>query len=315
MGRRILRPKGKLLLIGGAEDKQGHPDPEISDMNRAFQPLEILSQLVPEEGSMKITEIITTASAEPDRVEETYRKAFANVNFHNVQFIHIANHTEADNPEFVERIRNAYAVFFSGGDQFRLATILGDSLVVEAIQERYWGDSTFILAGTSAGAMAISELMIYEGIKNEAMLAGAVTMSSGLRFISGCIIDTHFVKRGRFERLAQSLVMNPTCIGIGIGENTALLIREGNKAECRGSGMVTIIDGKNIGHTNVAYAEKNVPLSVEGLIVHILSPGSRFLLTERRFVPSVKDKRMERATMAKSDGRNKRIQPLKSRKK
>ena len=308
MSRKILRPKGRLLIIGGAEDKIGHPDPEISDENRDFQPLEILSQLVPVEGGKKITEIITTASGVPDEVEISYREAFAHMDFHNVQFLHIANNVEADNPEFVERIRNAYAVFFSGGDQFRLATILGDSAVVEAIQERYWGDKEFILAGTSAGAMALSELMIYEAGRNEAMIAGAVRMSSGLRFITGCIIDTHFVKRGRFERLAHSIIMNPSCIGIGIGENTALLIKDGNKAECKGSGMVTIIDGKNTGHSNVAYAANNIPLSVEGLTVHILSRGTKFLLRERKFVPSAKDLRTEssrRAQLSKNNGTNK----------
>jgi cyanophycinase len=147
--------------------------------------------------------------------------------------------------------------------------------------------------------MAASELMIYEGAQHEAMLQGSVRMSSGLRFISGCIIDTHFIKRGRFERLAQSLVMNPTCIGIGLGEDTALLIKEGNKAECKGSGMVIIIDGKDIGHTNVAYAEENIPLSIEGLRVHILSRGTKFLLHERQFVPSDEDLELEREAMAK----------------
>jgi len=305
MALRILKPKGKLLIIGGAEDKVGHPDPEISDENRDFQPLEILSELVPTEGDRKVTEIITTASSVPDEVETSYREAFANMGFHNVQFLHIGNRPEADNPVYVERIKEAYAVFFSGGDQFRLATILGDSAVVEAIQERYWSDKEFILAGTSAGAMALSELMIYEAGHNEAMIAGSVRMSSGLRFISGCIIDTHFVKRGRFERLAQSLIMNPTCIGIGIGENTALLVKGGDRAECKGSGMVTIIDGKNIGHTNVAYAEKNIPLSVEGLTVHILSRGTVFMLRDRKFVPSRRDMRLEQAAKAnsKTDGR------------
>lgn len=293
-------PKGRLLIIGGAENKAGHQDSEISDRNRNFQPLEILSELVPKGGAKKITEIITTASSVPDEVEKTYREAFANMDFHNVQFLHIGNNEQANNPEYVKRIEEAYAVFFSGGDQFRLGTILGASDVVEAIQKRYEDDPDFILAGTSAGAMAASELMIYEGAQHEAMLQGSVRMSSGLRFITGCIIDTHFIKRGRFERLAQSLVMNPTCIGIGLGEDTALLIKEGNKAECKGSGMVIIIDGKDIGHTNVSYAEEDIPLSIEGLKVHILSRGSKFLLQERKFIPSDEDMELEREAMTKN---------------
>lgn len=291
-------PKGKLLIIGGAEDKSNTQDVEIIDKNRNFKPLEILSELIPDQSNKRI-EIITTASSEPDEIAKMYREAFDKVGFSNVHFIHIYNNIEANDPVFVKRVQNAHTVFFSGGDQFRLATILGNTDVLDAIRERYYNDRTFIVAGTSAGAMAAASLMIYEGETNEALLSGDMKISSGMGFISGCIIDTHFVKRGRFGRLSHAIVMNPTCIGIGIGEDTALIITKGNRAECRGSGMVIIIDGANIGHTNIAYAEEGYPLNIENLTVHILSHGTNFLLKERKFIPSRGDMQKLRKTMSK----------------
>lgn len=291
-------PKGKLLVIGGAEDKESTQDLEIIGKNRSFKPLEILKELIPDrDQKLKTIEIITTASSHPGDIAKMYREAFKNVGFDHINFIDMGNNNDANNPEFVKRINKAHAVFFSGGDQFRLATILGNSDVLHAIHARYSEDKDFTVAGTSAGAMAAAKLMIYYGETNEALLSGEVKISSGLGFIDDCIIDTHFIKRGRFGRLSHAIVMNPNCIGIGIGEDTALIIKDGNHAECRGSGMVIIIDGKEIGHTNIAYAEENFPLNIENLKVHILSTGTKFLLKERKFIPSREDMEREKSAM------------------
>jgi cyanophycinase len=293
-------PKGKLLVIGGAEDKEGTQDLEIIGKNRNFKPLEILKELIPEHDQKnKTIEIVTTASSQPVEVERMYREAFKNVGFDKISFMDMGNNTDANNPELVKRVQKAHAVFFSGGDQFRLATILGNTDVLNAVRERYLTDKDFTVAGTSAGAMAAAKLMIYFGETNEALLGGDVKISSGLGFIDDCIIDTHFIKRGRFGRLSHAIVMNPNCIGIGIGEDTALIIQNGNHAECRGSGMVIIIDGKDIGHTNIAYADEDYPLNIEGLKVHILSNGTKFLLKERQFIPSAEDMQKERSAMRK----------------
>lgn len=307
-------PKGKLLLIGGAEDKNRTQDLEIIDKNRNFKPLEILSELIPDHGNRGI-EIITTASSQPDEVAKMYTEAFDGVGFTNVHFIHIVNNHEANDPKLVERVKKAHSVFFTGGDQFRLATILGNSAVLDAVQERYYEDDTFIVAGTSAGAMAAATLMIYEGETNEALLGGDIKISSGLGLISGCLIDTHFVKRGRFGRLSHAIVMNPTCIGVGIGEDTALIVTKGNEAECRGSGMVIIIDGKEIGHTNIAYADEGFPLNIENLRVHILSNGTKFLLKDRKFIPSKEDIDKENSTTSKTVLEKNRLREEKEKKK
>jgi cyanophycinase len=278
-------PKGKLLIIGGAEDK---PDeaPDIMNETSSFQPYEILRELLPPKRSRKTIEVITTASTEPASVAARYRKAFKKLGLEKVGFINMGNNYDSKNPKFIERIRKAHSVLFSGGDQYRISTILGNTDVQDAIMKKYIEDKDFIVAGTSAGAMVAASLMMYEAEKHEALLKGSVKISSGLGFVNNCIIDTHFVKRGRFGRLAEAIVMNPTCTGIGLGEDTGLLISKGNEAICLGSGMVIILDGKNIGHTNISYAENNEPVCIENIRVHVMSRGSGYLINERVFVPS-----------------------------
>ena len=142
--------------------------------------------------------------------------------------------------------------------------------------------------------MAVCTLMMCETESNEAILKGTVKISSGLGFIEDCIIDTHFIKRGRFGRLAEAVVMNPGCVGIGLGEDTALMIKKGRLATCVGSGMVVIIDGQNIGHTNMAYAEEGQAVCVEKMNVHILCEGTSFELENREFRPSAKDLKLQK---------------------
>lgn len=294
-------PKGKLLLIGGAEDKGKATVLDIEGKNKQFEEFEILKGLLPEKKGKRILEIITTASQQPKEVMKTYQRAFKEIGFNQVGFISMENNPEARNPIWIERIQNAHAVLFAGGDQFRLSTILGNTDIIDVIMERYYSDPDFIVAGTSAGAMAAATLMIYEGQRNEAMLKDTVKVSSGLGFIDHCIIDTHFVKRGRFGRLVEALLMNPSCIGIGLGEDTALVIRRGNEAECKGSGMVVILDGRDISETNIAWAEPGTPLWAENLRVHLMTKGNYFLLHERKFVAAKKDLKKEKLGSKKID--------------
>ncbi|MGZ3932231.1 MAG: cyanophycinase, partial [Bacteroidia bacterium] len=213
MKKRFGIPKGTLLIIGGAEDKGEEGQLDISDKNKDFQHLEILSELIPAKKNGRAVEIITTASSQPEAVSEMYKSAFDKIGFKKAAFINMGDNYDAANPLFIKRIQKAHAVLFSGGDQFRLSTILGNTDVLDAIVQRYYDDPDFIVAGTSAGAMASAAIMMFEGESNEALLKGAVKLSSGFGLIDGCIVDTHFVKRGRFGRLALAVVMNPTCIG------------------------------------------------------------------------------------------------------
>lgn len=294
-------PKGILLIIGGAEDKGKKEHPQIADKMKNFRHFEILKSLIPEKRRGGTVEIITTASGEPRAQDKRYKEAFSEVGYKNLGFIHISNSAEAENPEFVKRIKKCHAVLFTGGNQLVLSTVLGNTPMHKAIVEKYMKDNKFIVAGTSAGAMAAAGLMIYEGESTEGLLKGSVKITSGLGFVHGCIIDTHFVRRGRFGRLVQAVALNPPCVGIGIEEDTALLIKKGNEAQCIGSGMVVIIDGKNMEHSNIASAEDYEPLCMENLKVHVLSEGRGFLLDSRTTTPTPEELKKEKS------GRSKKI--------
>jgi len=277
-----MTPKGTILIIGGAEDKGDEKDEKKRKKNTKYEKLEILKELLPKNNKKGRIEIITTASSFPGEMKKMYLSAFSNLGYMNIGFIDIMDKMEARNPDFYNQVEKAHAVFFSGGDQFKLAGILGGTESVEMIKQKYYSDKDFIVAGTSAGAMAIPKLMIYEGGKHEAMLKDDLKISSGLGILDYCIVDTHFIKRGRFGRLAHAVTMNPETLGIGLGEDTALIIKSGADAECRGSGMVVIVDGNEIEQTNVTEIEDNSPIYVENLKVHILAKGSKFSIKDRK---------------------------------
>jgi cyanophycinase len=178
---------------------------------------------------------------------------------------------------------------FSGGNQLRLTTIFGGTKFFSIIKKRYQTEVNFIVAGTSAGAMAMSNTMIYEGNATKAHLKGEVKITTGLGFMDNVIIDSHFEKRGRFGRLAQAVAANPGCIGIGLGEDTGMLITEGNKMQAIGSGMVMIIDGHHIKHSNIADIPDGNPISVENLKVHLCENGNGYWVNERKFIVEIKE--------------------------
>jgi cyanophycinase len=146
---------------------------------------------------------------------------------------------------------------------------------LELLIERYYNER-FVIAGTSAGAMAMSNTMIYQGNASNAHLKGEVKITTGLAFVKDVIIDSHFNKRGRFSRLAQAVASNPSAIGIGLGEDTGVIIKKGYEMEAIGSGAVIIIDGRHIRHNNIADIEEGTPISVENIIVHIMEKGNRY---------------------------------------
>lgn len=291
------------MIIGGKEYKGDKGELAMERLNKNFVEYEILMKVIPKDkvkNKNKTIEVITTASEVPKEVIKDYKKAFAKLDHTNVGFMNIENRIQAQEEEYVQRIKNAYSVYFTGGDQFRLSTILGGTPVIEAVLEQYYNKMDFVVAGTSAGAMVMSNTMLFEGHNIEAMLKGDAKTSRGFGFLDNCIIDTHFVKRGRMGRLVEAIVSNPPSVGIGLGEDTSLLISGGDYMTCSGSGMVVIIEGDNIRHTNVAYAEQNTPLCIENLTVHILASGNSYVLSERKFIPADKDLKEEKTINNKS---------------
>ncbi len=271
-------PKGTLLIIGGAEHKGGNNELEMETKNLEFKQFEILKLLLKKK---KKVEVITTGSEIKQEVKKEYKQAFDKIGFKNTGFIPIDDKNEARLDKYIKRIEKADAIFFSGGDQFRLATILGGTPFMDVILKRYLEDEDFVVAGTSAGAMVMSKIMISGGGTNEALLKNDIKTSSGFGLLEFCIIDTHFIKRGRFGRLAHAVIINPEQLGVGLGEDTALIVKNGKDAECLGSGMVVIIDGTEIEQTNIAEVEAEYGVFVENLKVHLLIKGCRFNLKTR----------------------------------
>jgi cyanophycinase len=280
-----MKPRGKLIAIGGAEDKGTDLETgEIHRSNLNFFELAILRRIVEEAGGPSAhIEVVTTASMIPYEVGNNYLDAFGKIGCTNVHVMHIRNRDDAMKPAFLERIRRCDGVMFSGGNQMRLGTIFGGTDFLQVLHDRYLSEP-FLIAGTSAGAMAMSQTMIYEGNATRAHLKGEVKITTGLGFMNAVIFDSHFEKRGRFGRLAQAVATNPSCIGIGLGEDTGMLVTEGNRMEAIGSGLVIIIDGHAMRHTNVADIPEGNPLSIEHLIVHFCEKGNGYLVKERRFL-------------------------------
>ncbi len=279
-------PKGKLISVGGAEDKGTDLEQGFIQRNRLnFFELGILKRIVDETGGVeKRIEVITTASSIPVEVGANYTDAFGKIGCNNVGIIEIRKREDAANPEFIERIKNCNCVMFSGGDQLRLTSIFGGTEIYRILHERYHNESDFVIAGTSAGAMAMSNTMIFQGKSELAHQKGEVKLTTGLAFIANVIIDSHFDKRGRFNRLAQAVASNPQCTGIGLGEDTGVIITQGINLEVVGSGAVVIVDGKDIRHSNITDVDIGEPIAVENLRVHIMVRENHYNLLEHRFI-------------------------------
>ena len=236
-------------------------------------------------GSESRIEIIPTASSFPEEAGKRYIEAFSSLGFNNSGVMDITTREQVQNPDIVHRVREAEGFLFTGGDQLRLTTILGGTDLLDILAERYLQDPV-VIAGTSAGAMAMSDTMIYQGSSQEALKKGEVKFCSGFGLLSKVIIDTHFVKRGRIGRLFQAVASNPGCLGIGLGEDTGLLITQGEILEAIGSGLIIVVDGSTIKYTNMALINEGELISIENLSVHVMVPGDSLLLSQKKITPA-----------------------------
>ncbi len=274
-------PKGKLLIIGGHEDKGENPGENLvihkkKETQSHFKILGTLISKIPR--AHHTIEIIASASSVSKETEQLYIDSYKQEGFTHVGIIKVETKEDARSPAAINQIKSAHAVLFTGGDQAKLVSLMRGSKLLEAIRTKYHSDEHFIVGGTSAGAMAMPETIITGGRIQEALYKGDIRMSRGFDLIQGIIVDTHFIKRGRFARLAHAVALNPSCLGIGLGENTALIISKGNQAECIGSGMVILIDGSKISASNINAVDDTTAIVVENLTVSILAEGSCYLL-------------------------------------
>lgn len=228
-------------------------------------------------------EVVTTASSIPDEVGRTYKKAFKKLGCVDVGHLKITTREEADHPKTMERLEKANCVLFSGGDQLRLCSILGGTHFIVRVKERYQQEH-FLIAGTSAGAAAMSHTMISGGPEEKAYLKGGVQLSIGFGFMQNVIIDTHFDTRGRFGRLAQAITNQPGELGIGLDEDTGVIVEKGHRLQAIGSSSVVLIDGREITHSNVADIKSGMPISVSNLKVHVLSHSDLYDTEKHQFI-------------------------------
>lgn len=282
----LMAPKGKLIVIGGAVDKGSFTEKNYEkDIEKNFNFFErgILKRVITE-SSNKIDsriEVITTASQAPEEVGNEYVKAFSYLGAKNVGVLGITTREEANSPEIISRIEKADILMFTGGDQLRLTSVLGGTAFHRTLLSKY-NNEDVVITGTSAGAAACSNNMIYQGSAHEALRKGEVKITSGLGLINNVIFDTHFVHRGRIGRLFQAVVSNPMALGVGLGEDTGLLITDGNTMEAIGSGLVIIVDGRYINDTNITDIELGEPISIEHLVVHVMAMGSVYDLENHK---------------------------------
>jgi cyanophycinase len=258
--------RGPLLIIGGAEDREG--------------PKVILQRFVDLAGGPNARIVIVgTATTVPGEVGPQYLDAFDDLGVESAQFLSLSGRREANSPGAVEEIRGASGVFFTGGDQSRIATILGGSKVEEALHERHQAGD-LVIGGTSAGAAMMSGTMILGGGDIVPSMT-AVRTGPGLGFVDGIVIDMHFAERGRLSRLLAAVAVRPHELGIGIDEDTALQV-DGSTLTVLGQGGVTIVDAGQ-GASVMAPAEaQEGSVALTGVLLHVLPSGYTFDLSTRQ---------------------------------
>lgn len=257
---------GPLVAIGGAEDKTR----EAAVLKRVVA--------LSGKGAPRVA-VITTASAIPDEVFASYAEVFQGLGAAEVLDVRVRDRADATDERFLAMLREADVIFISGGDQMRLTNIFGGSAALEVIRSRH--EAGAVVAGTSAGAACQSATMVYGGPADDSLRKGAVKMAAGFGLVDGVIIDTHFLERGRFSRLMEVGATNPEYLGVGLGEDAAVLF-EGGRIRAFGPGHVILVDSSSITGSNVFDLDDGEPVTVHNVTMHALVDGYGYDLKARR---------------------------------
>jgi cyanophycinase len=273
-------PKGKIVAIGGNEDKGSVPVPTEEKLRQQVRFFEngILKRIHDElYGIGTRIEVITTASLIPEEMGQAYYNAFLMLGCDNVGMLHIRTQEDANRPEYLTRISQADGIMFTGGDQNLLTKNFNNSEALQLLKKRYQQEEKFLISGTSAGAMALSQNMIQGAEQQTPLVKGTVRLGKGMGLLENIIIDTHFVNRRRIPRMIETIAAHPAHIGIGLGEDTGILISNGGACiETIGSGLVIILDGRNLQENNYPQTKTGEPLCLENIIMHVLPRGKSF---------------------------------------
>jgi cyanophycinase len=255
-------PAGTLVAIGGKEQKCDHAL--------------LLMQVLKATGkSLPRICLVTLASGQPGQLEKLYRKAFGR-QVHEFSSIHFTNRSHAEDPGNEEKVNSCDFIFFTGGDQLKLCSLLSGTRLLSVMKHRFMTEENFVIAGTSAGAAALADQMIFRGDSRSALLNNRVEVTKGLGFLDHLFFDTHFIARGRFGRLLQAVVTHHHTLGIGLAENTAVFIKSGSRAEVYGTGPVILFDTSGIRYTRERGAVTGNSRGAGNIIIHLLGNGDFF---------------------------------------
>jgi cyanophycinase len=261
---------GVLIIIGGHEER----DPRAERT--------ILREVARRVRGGKLV-LATVASHQPEGYFDEYQRAFADLDIGEFVELYVEDRSEAGDEDKLRILDEAAGIFFSGGDQLRITSQIGDSRIEEKVRALF--ERGGVVAGTSAGASVMSETMLIKGTSQETHRIGDLHMAPGMGLIRNVIIDQHFAERGRFGRLLGAVAHNPRVLGLGVDENTAAVV-EGNRLTVIGEGAVYVVDAHDVSHSNVAEAKSDVTLSIHDVSVHVLAEGDGFDLQSRRPLPA-----------------------------
>jgi cyanophycinase len=267
MGKRnTSNQKGTLIIIGGAERK---------DENHTV--LKAVADRLQDDRSILI---ITAASYEPEGTAEDYTRIFKELGVAKIEVADIRTREDAQQPELVARCERADAIFFTGGDQLRITSQMGDSRMFQCMKERHEQGATII--GTSAGAAAMPYTMIVGGASDEGNKISTLSMAPGLGLIDNVVTDSHFGQRGRMGRLIGAVMQNPRNLGLGIDEATAIIVERGEYFDVIGPGAVYVVDGADISYSSLSEEHAEGIVTVHDVRLHVLGDGDCFDLQTRR---------------------------------
>lgn len=260
-------PLGTLVALGGGDDDAL---------------LALLCDMLPTLDTP--VEILTTASSNPSRTAGAYEKAFQDLGCTAVRHLPVNEHHSADTPATLRRLSRAGLVFFTGGDQERIAEYLRGTEFLKQLQHRFQTEEGFIVSGTSAGAAALPSHMLVEGYGWRAMRKGGIQTMRGLGLLPNLLIDQHFVERGRFGRLMHALLAHPSYLGLGLSEETGIIVRGGTVAEVFGDGLMIVVDGNDLQGNTIGRVGRGEPVSGQDLRVHLLVAGQQLDLQTRQIL-------------------------------
>ena len=263
-------PLGTLVVLGGGDD-----DPLLT----------LLAGLLPDR-NLPIEVLTTATRRQPARTAAAYAHAWHQLGCPHVRHLQVNEDHPADAPETLVRLRRAALVFMSGGDQERLTHFLLGTEFLALLKQKYQTEAGFIIAGTSAGASAVAEFMLVDGPGWRSLLGGRIEVQPGLNLLPGVLLDQHFAERGRYPRLMHAVLAQPALLGIGLSEETGLLIRPGQPAQVFGEEAVIVIDAAQATHNNLPGLAEGAVISGHGLQLSVLVAGQVVDIAGREVRPA-----------------------------